>query len=92
MVLQVCLIGIFFIIVVFLIVFVFIINEIRNGRYKVTEDSILEKEAENKYEILYPNNSINDLKSEIEKVAELLINGEESNRYTEALRIKARKR
>lgn len=90
MILQICLILTFFIIIGLFILFAFLINDIRKGRYKVN-DSIISQEAENKYGILYPENSISDLKDEIEKIAELLIAGEESNRYTELLRQKARK-
>lgn len=89
MILKVCLIGLFFIIIGLFILFGFLINDIRKGRYKVSSESILAKEAEDKYGVLYPENSITDLKNEIEKVADLLIWGEESNRYTEALRQKA---
>ena len=88
MTLKIILIGIFFIIIGLFILFGFLISDIRKGRYKV-DDSILSKEAENKFGILYPETSIADLKDEIEKVAELLIAGEESNRYTELLRKKA---
>ncbi|MBR1539740.1 MAG: hypothetical protein IJ629_00905 [Clostridia bacterium] len=89
MILKVSLIGIFFIIIGLFILFGFLIYDIRKGRYKV-KDSILSKEAEGKYGVLYPESSIDDLKDEIEKIAELLIAGEESNRYTELLRIKAK--
>lgn len=88
MILKVSLIGIMFLIIVIIAMFGFLINEIHKGRYEV-DNSILEKEAEGKYEVLYPKNSINDLKDEIEKIAELLIAGEETNRYTELLRRKA---
>lgn len=81
-------IGISFIIIGVFIIFGFIIKDVRNGEYSV-KDSLLEKEAENKYGILYPENSIDELKDEIEKIAELLAAGEESNRYTELLRQKA---
>lgn len=88
MTLNIVLIGVFFIIISVFILFGILINDIRRGQYKVKE-SIIAKEAENKYEMLYPKNSIHDLKNEIEKIAELLIAGEESNRYTELLRQKA---
>ena len=86
--LTICLIGIAFVIIGVFIMFGFIIKDIRNGQYSV-KDSLLEKEAEDKYGILYPENSIAELKDEIEKIAELLAAGEESNRYTELLRQKA---
>lgn len=88
MILKIILIGLFFIIIGLFILFGFLINDIRRGRYKV-DGSILAQEAEDKYGLLYPDNSINELKDEIEKVAELLIAGEETNRYTESLRKKA---
>lgn len=87
--LTIILISLFFIIIGLFILFGFLIKDIRNGQYEVGKDSILSKEAENKYGILYPDNSISELKDEIEKIAELLIAGEESNRYTEILRQKA---
>ena len=87
--LTIILISLFFIIIGLFIIFGFLIKDIRNGQYEVGKDSLLSKEAENKYGILYPDNSISELKDEIEKIAELLIAGEESNRYTELLRKKA---
>lgn len=88
MILKIILIGLFFIIIGLFILFGFLIKDVNNGQYEV-KDSLLTKEAEDKYGILYPENSIDDLKNEIEKIAELLTSGEESNRYTEALRQKA---
>ena len=64
-------------------------NGVMNKSILDVKGSILTQEAEDKYGILYPENSINDLKNEIEKIADLLTAGEESNRYTEALRQKA---
>ena len=88
MILNIILIILFFIIISLFILFGFLIKDVTNGKYKV-ENSLLSKEAEDKYGILYPNSSIDELKSEIEKIAELLVAGEESNRYTEGLRQKA---
>ena len=88
MLLTIILIGLFFIIIGLFILFGFLINDIRHGQYKVS-GSFLTKEAEDKYEMLYPEKSIEALKDEIEKISELLILGEESNRYTEVLRRKA---
>ena len=87
--LSIILICLFFIVIGLFILFGFLIKDIRDGQYKVNEDSILTKNAENKFGILYPEKSIEDLKNEIEKIAELLSAGEESNRYTELLRKKA---
>ena len=86
--LTIAIIGLFFIIISLFILFGFIIRDIRLGQYEV-KDSLLSKEAEDKYGNLFPKNSIENLKNEIEKVAELLVTGEESNRYTEILRKKA---
>ena len=74
-----------------LIAFALVINDIGKGRYRITSQSILSKEAEDKYQNEFPEQSINNLKSEIEKVADILVNTEESNRYTEKLRQKAQK-
>jgi len=90
MILKIYFIGLIAIIIGLFSVFGLIIYDMRRGKYKVN-DSILMQEAETKYGILYPDKSIDDLKNEIEKVAELLIAGEESNRYTELLRRKAQK-
>ncbi|MCI8309401.1 MAG: hypothetical protein HFJ45_04225 [Clostridia bacterium] len=74
-----------------LISYVLIIDYIRKGKYKVKDDaSILSKEAEDRYFKEFPEYTIQDLKLEIEKVADILINNESSNRYTEALRQKAK--
>ena len=86
--LNIILVGLFFIILTVFVIFGFLIRDIRNGQYEVKDNnSILAKE--DKYEGLYPENSIEELKNEIEKIAELLVAGEESNRYTELLRRKA---
>lgn len=88
--LNIILVGLFFIILTVFVIFGFLIRDIRNGQYEVKDNnSILAKEAKDKYEGLYPENSIEELKNEIEKIAELLVAGEESNRYTELLRRKA---
>ena len=89
--LTVALIGLIFIIISLFVVFGLLIKDIRNGEYKVKDISILGKEAEDKFGTLFPENSIENLKNEIQKITELLISGEESNRYTEALRRKAKK-
>ena len=86
--LTISLISLFFIIIALFVLFGLLIRDIRNGQYKV-KDSILSKEAEEKYGNLFPKNTIDDLKDEIEKIAELLSSGHESNRYTELLRQKA---
>jgi len=74
-----------------LIAYIFIINDVKRGKYKVKNRSILSEEAENKYNKEFPLVDIKDLKSEIQKVAEILIANKPSNRYTEILRQKAKK-
>ena len=88
MIINVFIFSLVFIVIGIFLVFAIIIKDIKNGKYKV-EDSILEKEAEEKYGKLYPEHSIEDLKNEIEKIVEIFVAGEESNRYTETLRQKA---
>ncbi len=74
-----------------LIAFAIVIRDIKNGKYEVTEEeTILSKEAEEKYLKEFPNHSIEDLKLEIEKVADIFVDNQESNRYTELLRQKAK--
>lgn len=74
-----------------LLTYAFIMNDIKKSKYKLTNDeSILTKEAENKYQNEFPNYSIDELKKEIEIIADILIHHTKSNRYTEALRQKAK--
>lgn len=75
-----------------LICFGIIISDIKKGKYIIgTNKSILSVEAEEKYLREFSKRNIKDLKIEIEKIADMLINGDESNRYTESLRQKAKK-
>ena len=76
-----------------LIAFAIVIKDIRAGKYKLKSntDSFLSIDAEKRYKEQFPEHSIIKLKQEIEKVADILIENEESNRYTEALRQKANK-
>ena len=88
------LIGMIIIVISILIAFALIIKDVRIGKYEIagkTVESILGKEAEIKYAHEFPEHSITDLKNEIEVVADILINNEPSNRYTERLRQKAAK-
>jgi hypothetical protein len=79
------------VIVSILITYILIIRDIGNGVYKVkNNNSILAKEAEEKYSKKFPEHTLDDLNLEIEHVADLFINIEPSNRYTEALRQKAK--
>lgn len=79
------------VIAIFLIMlYAIVIIDIRKGKYKTKSNSILAEEAINKYTNEFPDYSIQDLKIEIEKVADILVNHEASNRYTEALRQKSK--
>jgi hypothetical protein len=74
-----------------LITYAFIISDIKKSKYRVNNnESILSKEACLKYEHEFPEYSIEELKREIEIVADILVHHERSNRYTEALRQKAK--
>lgn len=79
------------VVAIFLIIlYAIVIIDIRKGKYKTKSNSILAQEAVNNYTNEFPNYSIQDLKIEIEKVADILVNHEASNRYTEALRQKSK--
>ena len=80
------------VLVIILIVFLLIIKDVNKGKYNVKESdgSALSKEAEEKYLKQFPNYTIKDLKLEIEKIADILVDNQESNRYTEVLRQKAK--
>lgn len=75
----------------FIIIFSIILKDVQNLDYNVTNESELEKEAEEKYLAEFPNYTIFSLKSEIEKIADILVDNQSSNRYTELLREKAAK-
>jgi hypothetical protein len=80
------------VIITILIVYALIINDVGKGVYNVKDNvSVLSKEAEKKYTSEYPTQTIDDLKLEIEKIADMLIDSDKSNRYTELLRQKAKK-
>lgn len=74
-----------------------ILIDANKGKYTIKEKngielkSILSAEAEEKYLKEFSENNIKDLKIQIEKVADMLISGDESNRYTENLRKRAQK-
>lgn len=79
------------VVAIFLIIlYAIVIIDIRKGKYKTKSNSILAQEAVDNYTNEFPNYSIQDLKIEIEKVADILVNHEASNRYTEALRQKSK--
>ena len=77
---------------IILIVFALIIKDVDVGKYNIkNNESIIAKEAEENYLKDFPKYTIKDLKIEIEKIADILIENQESNRYTDILREKVKK-
>lgn len=77
---------------IILIVFALIIKDVDVGKYNIkNNESIIAKEAEENYLKDFPKYTIKDLKIEIEKIADILIDNQESNRYTDILREKVKK-
>ena len=74
-----------------IVIFSIIIHDVKNNEYDVKKKSEIGKEAEEKYLKEFPNYTIFSLKSEIEKIADILVDNQSSNRYTELLREKASK-
>ena len=62
-----------------------------NQKYILTNESILKKESENLYEKDFPSKSVKEIEREIEIIADKLLYNQETNRYTEKLRQKAKK-
>ena len=81
-----------FIIILIISIFVafsFILHEYNAGKYNVNNDILEESSLEN-YKKDYPNKDVDDLKVEIEKIADRLIDNLESNRYTDKVREKGK--
>ena len=84
---------------IFIIVFIFfffffgfaILAEFNQGTYSQSIDGYDAKQGIKNYRKDYPEKRIRDLKSDIEEVANRLVENEECNRYTENLRKKASK-
>ena len=74
-----------------IVIFSIIIHDVKNNEYDVKEKSEIGKEAEEKYLKEIPNYTNFCLESEIEKIADILVDNQSSNRYTELLREKASK-
>lgn len=77
---------IIFIISVFLI-FGFILHQYNTGKYNVN-NGFFEKNSIENYKKDYQNKSIEDLKVEIEKIADRLMEDQDSNRYTNKMKEK----
>lgn len=74
-------------IVSILAVFGFILHQYNTGKYNVNNGFFEQNSIEN-YEKDYPNKSIEDLKVEIEKIADRLMEDQDSNRYTNKMKEK----
>lgn len=74
-------------IVSILIVFGFILHQYNTGKYNVN-NGFFEKNSIENYKKDYPNKSIEDLKVEIEKIADRLMEDQDSNRYTNKMKEK----
>lgn len=70
-----------------LAVFGFILRQYNTGKYNVNNGFFEQNSIEN-YEKDYPNKSIEDLKVEIEKIADRLMEDQDSNRYTNKMKEK----
>lgn len=79
-----------YIILLILITLGVILYLVENQKYNLKNDSIVRKEAEELYKKDFPNKEIIDLEKELETVADKLIFNEQTNRYTEKLRQKAK--
>lgn len=74
-----------------LLTVLYILHEINLGKYKMKNNtSLVQKESEERFEKEYPNKSITDLKIEIEKISDMLLDNQESNRYTDKIKDKAK--
>lgn len=74
-------------IVSILAVFGFILHQYNTGKYNVN-NGFFEKNSIENYKKDYPNKSIEDLKVEIEKIADRLMEDQDSNRYTNKMKEK----
>ena len=88
---EIILIIIIAVILAIIVAFSLIMRDVKNAKYNVKDESELSKEAEKKYLKEFPDYTIFKLKSEIETIADILVDNQESNRYTELLREKASK-
>lgn len=68
-------------------VFGFILHQYNTGKYNVN-NGFFEKNSIENYKKDYPNKSIEDLKVEIEKIADRLMEDQDSNRYTNKMKEK----
>lgn len=71
---------------------VFILYEAKQGKYKLIsdEEEIIEKSKLEKFQKDFPEKNIDALKIEIEKISDMLLDNQESNRYTYKVQEKAK--
>ena len=82
---------IIYIILSIFVAFGIVLYLLSNQKYNLKNESILKKESEEQYKKDFPNKSIKDVEREIEIIADKLVDNQETNRYTENLRQKAKK-
>lgn len=70
----------------------FILYEAKQGKYKLIldEEDIIEKSKLEKFQKDFPEKNIDALKVEIEKISDMLLDNQESNRYTYKIQEKAK--
>lgn len=75
-----------------LITLSFILHQTYIGKYKIKceDKSMLENENLNNFKSDYPEKDIDFLKIEIEKISDMLLDNQESNRYTYRIQEKAK--
>lgn len=70
----------------------FAVDEVNKGKYKmINNNTENEENLIKEFESKYPNKTAKDLKIEIEKISDMLLGNEESNRYTYQIQQKASK-
>lgn len=86
--------GLLIFIVVLMSVFagiLIVMDEINLGKYKMkSNSSIMQDESIKAFKEEYPEKDIEDLKSEIETISDMLLDNRESNRYTGRIQEKAK--
>lgn len=69
----------------------YILRQINFGKYKMkSNNSVVRQQSIQNFEKEYPEKNINDLKIEIEKISDMLLDNQESNRYTTRIQEKAK--
>ena len=84
-------IVIIYLIIAIFITFFIVLSLLVNQKYRMKSNSLVKRRAENLYSKDFPDKKIEDLEKEIEIIADKLIDYQQTNRYTENLREKAKK-